>query len=448
MTGLKRDMVRLGEQRTKIKGRITEKSGSLEKLTATRNFNSNSPKQVKELLTILGCGDLESSDEKNLKKAILRHPLNSRILNQILDIRGDRKLVSTYLRSDEDITATSKRGAKEYNERILYALNPHGTDTGRLASREHHFWCGLRVQNIPRGEDVKRTIKSDPGFLFGECDLEQAESRDTAFISGDAALIRAVSGTHDFHSVNASSFFGVPYASIYSNELKKTLDKSLRDLAKRVNHGANYLMGPDVLIDTMGEDKVLEARRLLNLPRTYSLRQVAEYLLAQFHKTYPALSRTFYPWVVHQVTTTSLLKSQATYIVSPEIESVGYNRLEWYSQVGGWTRHCFGNPSKNKLDKNAYVAHVPQSLNAMTLNKAYMDVFYNVALKYPRDFKLCAQIHDSILFQYRTGHEHLAEEVKKRMEIPVRIVGCDGITREFVVPAANKIGKEYWSELE
>jgi DNA polymerase I-like protein with 3'-5' exonuclease and polymerase domains len=428
MTGVKRDLTRLKEVAAEVTARITSDSASLDKMLGVKNFNTNSPIQMKALLKILGCSDLESTDEKNLKKAALRHPLNSRILSKVLNVRGDRKLLSTYLVE-----------GKELNGRILYALNPHGTDTGRLASREHHFWCGLQIQNIPRGKEVKSTLCADEGFRLCECDLEQAESRDTAYISGDAALQQAVECGKDFHSTNASAFFGVPYDSIYDDTKGKTLDKGLRDLAKRVNHGASYNMGPNVLVDTMGLDKIAEAKRLLKLPRLWTPKQVAEHLLAQFHKTYPNIANVFYKGVVHEVTTTSKLTSRARHHSPFQIPD------------HGWTRYCFGKPHTNKQDLNAYVAHPPQSLNAMTLNKAFLSVFYDLAFN--PNFKLCAQIHDSILFQVREGHEYLIEEVKKRMEIPVTITGYDNVTRTFTVPAAAKAGKDgkgakYWSDTE
>ena len=82
-----------------------------------------------------------------------------------------------------------------------------------------------------------------------------------------------------------------------------------------------------------------------------------------------------------------------------------------------------------------------------------MEVFYKIALPNPNDFKLCAQIHDSILFQYRIGREDLAEKVKELMEIPVRLIDVSGKERKFTVPAALKNGKAgvsatYWSETE
>jgi hypothetical protein len=397
-------------------------------------------------MTVLGCGDIaaESSDEKHIEKAKFRHPLNVRILDKVLTIRGLRKLISTYLVEGKELYGTA---------RILYALNPHATDTGRLASREHHFWCGLQIQNIPRGKEVKSTVVADENFLIAEVDLEQAESRDTAYISGDEALISAVSSERDFHSTNASAFFGREYNTIYDDEKRKTIDKALRDLAKRVNHGANYLMGAAVLVDTMGLVNIYFAQAALKLSKFLQPKQIAEDLLARFHRTYTKLSRVFYPGVVHEVTTTRMLHSTASWIAKESSEL--YNPELWYEQTGGWTRYCFGNPDKNKSDLNAYVAHVPQSLNAMTLNKAFMHVFYTIALHpvHRKNFKLCAQIHDSILFQFRVGHEYLATQVKNCMEIPLRIKAYDGITREFVVPAAIKAGPDgkgakYWSETE
>lgn len=436
MTGIARDMDEMSVAYKEQKEIIDKESDSLNKILDCE-FNVNSPKQMKQLLVILGCKDLESADEKNLSKASARHPLNALVISKIIKVRKARKLLSTYLTAGKEFSAWDARSTA--SPRILYSLNPHGTDTGRLASKEHHFWCGLQVQNIPRGDSVKRTLRADLGYTISECDLEQAESRDTAHVAGDENLITAVSGDRDFHSVNASAFFGVPYENIYDQERGKTIDKALRDLAKRVNHGANYLMGANVLVETMGLIKIYEAQRLLNLPRLWIPKQVAEFLLGKFHETYPKLSRVFYPSVTAEVTKARLLKSRAIHDAS------------YQASTKGWTRYCFGNPDKNKRDLNAYVAHVPQSLNAMTLNKAFMLVFYDLAFR--DDFKLLAQIHDSILFQTKIGSEFLIDEVKKRMEIPVTIEGYDGVTRTFTVPAAAKAGKDglgatRWSETE
>jgi len=459
LTGIKRDTSKLVESRAQVDKGIEAETVKLRKMIPPApNFNPGSPVQVKLLLAALGCKDIESSNEKDLAKAALRHPINQRIINVILEIRGLRKLASTYLRLPSDAKQTGihagEGGAKEFRERVLYALNPHGTDTGRLASKEHHFWCGLQIQNIPRGKEVKQTICSDTGFYLGECDLEQAESRDTANISGDEALISAVSGDRDFHSVNASAFFGVPYAEIYDDSTSKTKDKKLRDLAKRVNHGANYNMGPGVLIDTMGLDKIWEAKRLLKL--SYSdPKDIAAHLLATFHKTYPSIRRDYYASVINEIGTTRKLVSRAFHHTRFNLSAKLGNEASAansYIDEGDWTRYCFGSPDKNKSDLNSYVAHCPQSLNARTLNEAFLDVFYKIALPNPKTFRLHAQIHDSILFSYAPGSEH-PEEVRAAMEIPVTVRDVSGTYRTFTVPAALKVGSpnkpaKYWSETE
>lgn len=418
MTGIARDMDRLKEAFAIQQEYIAKESASLSTMLGVKNFNVASPKQMKQLLEVLGCKDLKSTDEKNLKKAMFRHPLNARILDKALAIRKARKLLSTYLTEGKELGDTG---------RMLYALNPHGTDTSRLASKSHHFWCGVNIQNIPRGPKVKSTYKADPGFKLCEVDLEQAESRDTAYISGDLNLIEAVENSPDFHSYNASNFFGVPFKEIYDALKGVVLNKPLRQLAKPVNHGANYNMGAYTLIDTMGLEKIYLAKSLLGLDRFWGPVQVAEYLLEQFHKTYPSIREVFYKGVVEEILRSNMLTHHL----------VGEK---------GLTRYCFGNPVKNKSDLNAYIAHPPQSLNARTLNKAWLSVFLEVALPNPKDFKLIAQVHDSILFQHRIGREDLIEQVKVRMEIPVTVRAYDGQVRTFTVPADASASGDYWSE--
>lgn len=467
MTGIARDMDVLAAANEAVNELIRKDYSSLNAMLGVKaplTFNTNSNPQNVRLRKVLGCEDITSSDETHLKKIASRHPINRRIVNKILDIRGNRKLQSTYLTVPTPavlrlgMAKKDIKEGKELNGRILYSLIPHATDTARLASREHHFWCGLQIQNIPRGKEVKVTLVADPEFRIAEADLKQAETRDTAYVSGDANLIAAVNSPRDFHAVNASAFFGMAYELIFDDATGKTLDKAIRDLSKRTNHGANYLMGWQVLIDTMGEDKVWEAKRILCLPRSYGLREVAEHLLMVFHQTYPTLSSSYYPAVVHEVMTTKMLVSH-TNIRRPEVygtEPVYNTKSEWELEpLEGWTRYCFGNPKKNKLDKNSYVAHVSQSLNAIVLNEAFMQVFYQIAIHpvHSKHFKLCAQVHDSILFQFRVGHEYLMEMVQKLMQVPVRCLAYDGVVREFTVPAdiksgEDKMGALRWSETE
>lgn len=431
MTGVKFDLILREKAEKETQEEIDSLQSSLNAMLGVE-ANVNSPVQMKTLLRILGEKDVTSADSKSLAKAMYNHPLNARILTLVESIRKKRKLVSTYLTK-----------GKDFNGRILYALNPHGTDTARLASKEHHFWCGMQIQNIPRGKNVKRLFIADPGFELFECDLEQAESRDTAFISGCVSLIEAVSGTRDFHSVNTSAFFGVPYESIYDDATGKQLNKELRDLGKRVNHGANYNMGARVLVETMGLEKIYSAAQLLKLPRNWNAVQIAEFLLGRFHATYPEITKLYYEAVKREIVLTKMISQKAIHAKRQEGKWITPTSDEWNC----WTRYCFSDPTKSKMALNAYVAHSPQGLNAITLNKAFITTYNEISLVEKKDFMMFAQIHDSIFGQVREGRHDLVEKVVEIMQVPVRVKGADGIVRVFTVPSAAKSGGKRWSEL-
>lgn len=475
-TGLIRDSARHLQARKEIDQEAEACLSWLQKVLGLPGFNPNSYIQVRDVLTLLTGKKHEESDEVYLKKISFLHPLNDLILGKILQYRGLIKQRGTYLRVDEDAKKNGEGGAKEYRGHILYALNPHGTETGRNSCKESAFWCGFQIQNIPRDGPVKSTIRATEGFYLAESDLEQAESRDTAFISGDQTLIDAVSSGQDFHSFNASKFFGVPYESIYSDHLKKALDKPLRQLAKPINHGANYNMGPGVMADTVGLKNVWEIAARLKLSFKNPL-EITEAALTTFHLTYKTLRGivdfkspkvaahfklppkpgyklfapgSWYSKIAMEVKMTGLLVSRA-------FHHTPFNLQKWkpeeYIKEGDWTRRCFGDPENNKPDLNAYAAHPPQSLNARTLNEAFLQVFYEIALPNPDTFRLHAQIHDSILFSYKAGREKHIESVRHLMEIPVTVRCVHGTFRTFTVPAAVKAGKPgkpatYWDETE
>ena len=426
MTGIRVDKQEIAQLNLKLTEENSHRLSRIQTMVGNFNYNPNSSQQTVRLFEILGCGSIKSSDRINTDKVAAAHPLNKRILKEISSYKEDVKMAGTYLQE-----------SKVWAGRMFYTLNPHGTDTGRLASKESAYWCGMQIQNIPRDKKTfsfKSIFKADPGFYFGEADGEQAEARTTAYITGDTGLIHAVEDMeHDYHGSNASKFFGIPYEQIvnsyYDDEtskwVHKTIDTALRDLAKRTNHGANYNMGPSVMLDTMGIENVIRARKLLKLPASWPLLKVTTYLLEQFAKTYPIVKGAYQNAIKANVSTTKLL--------------VG---------ATGWTRYCFGHPNSNKLDLNSYVAHGPQSLNAMIMNQAWIKVYNNVWRKNPKDFRLLAQIHDSIFFQYRIGREDLAYQVKKEMEIPIKVSDIFRIERTLVVPIALKGNSDCWATLK
>jgi hypothetical protein len=395
---------------------IAKKSDGTDKII---NFNPNSPKQVLQLYKLLGCGHLGSTDKAATLKARAAHPLNDRVIGAVADWKSNARIISNYLQE-----------YKLWTGRLFYKLDPAGTDTGRLASKASSFWCGFQIQNIPRDDSVKQCLIADNGWLLGEGDYAQSEARCVGYMSGETKLIELVESPNDYHAWNAAEFFGTPYEQIYRNATPdsdgKTLNKPLRDLSKRTNHGANYNMGPGVMLDTMGPKYVAEAKRLLKLPPKLALKEVCRLLLEKYDRTYPRVRKDWYASIVKSITISGML-------VSPL----------------GWTRRFFGKPHENKQHLNAAVAHGPQNLSVGIINKCFYSIWRRQIYGDLRGkFRIKAQIHDSILFQYRSSCPEVPGLVREGMRQAITVTDTFGITRTMVIPPDMNSGTKRWSEMK
>lgn len=86
--------------------------------------------------------------------------------------------------------------------RLYYNLLLHGTTTGRPAGRNPN------MLNIPRGPMIRSQYKAAPGNIFVEVDLNQAELRCLAILSGDETLIDIYTKNEiSIHDVTTDAFF-------------------------------------------------------------------------------------------------------------------------------------------------------------------------------------------------------------------------------------------------
>jgi len=120
-----------------------------------------------------------------------------------------------------------------------------------------------------------------------------------------------------------------------------------------------------------------------------------------------------------------------------------------YTSQLGWTRFFFGEPWKDghKMELNSAVAHPPQNLNVSIINESFL-LLYEFEKKTAGQFKLLAQIHDSIPFQYAIGRLDLAQEAARIMERPYTITDCKGKKRQMLIPIKLKAEATRWSELK
>ena len=385
---------------------IEENRKFLQDIVGNKNFNPGSWQQMRAVLSIINSNPrlkIDASDKKMLEKVGSQNAFNQLICTAAQDYKTASKLVSSYL------------NAELLNDRFLYTLAPSGTDTSRFASHGSVFWTGNSIQTIPRGSIIKSMYIADAGYYLAEPDAEQADARGVAYLSGDENLIATVEDERDYHRVNAEKFFGILYEQITD---------AIRNISKNVNHGTNFNMGAGVLLVTMGVKNVIKAQKLLGLDPRWPLLKVTQYLLDVYHTSYPDIKGKYYPWIVNQI--------QATHkIVGPT----------------GLTRFFFGRPWENKPDLNAAIAHTAQSLTGQIINQGFLRL-YEFEKRTNGDFKLLAQIHDSIPFQYRIGRLDLACEATRLMEIPTKVTDCQGKTRMMTIPIALKAEGTRWSELK
>jgi len=426
LEGVKADGNKRAELITKYIADFTATDNRLRKWFGD-GFNPRSPTQVLKLIHFYGSSDISSTDESDIRKFSLRHPLNARFAGEILKSRETSKIISTYLKPTDFSVSAKSNSKRRYllkHGRIFYSLNPDGTDTGRLACSEGSSWTGNQIQNTP--EAVKEMYIPDEGFEMFELDNTTSESFCAGYLSGDKNLLETLTSGKDFHAVNASRFFGIPYEQIVEmvDGIKKVLNKEIRNLSKRTNHGATYNMGAMVLLTTMGEENVDKAKKLLNLPSKWNRIEVCEYLLQCFDTAYPTVRSDWYSYLKVVVTTTRMLTSPL-----------------------GWTRYFFGNPGRNKHDLNALVAHGPQNLSVGIINDGLKDIFWKVQVPNYRDFRLKAQIHDSIFGQNRIGRRDLVWRARELMIRPTPVKDIHGIERIMTIPVAAKFGPN-WGELK
>lgn len=190
-------------------------------------FNISSPKQLGDILFIrLKLDDKAKktktkqfvTNEEVLQRLTDRHP----IVEKVLEYRGLRKLLSTYV---EALPALVNRRTN----RIHTSYNQAVAATGRLSSNNPN------LQNIPvrdeRGRELRKAFIPAEGMVFLSADYSQIELRLMAHLSQDATMINDFLSGEDIHSATASKIFGVAPSEV---------TREMRAKAKTANFGIIY----------------------------------------------------------------------------------------------------------------------------------------------------------------------------------------------------------------
>jgi DNA polymerase-1 len=154
----------------------------------------------------------------------------------VLRYRTLSKLKSTYLDAlVKMVDPSTGRLHTSYNQTV--------TATGRLSSSNPN------LQNIPirgeEGREIRKGFVAEDGRYLVSADYSQVELRVFAHYSRDEAFMEAFRREEDIHSLTASEVFGVE---------KGQVNPGMRRIAKAINFGIIYGMGPRKLSDELGID--------------------------------------------------------------------------------------------------------------------------------------------------------------------------------------------------
>ena len=228
MAGVRIDTGALAVYAVELNRKLGELEAAIRTEAGEPNLNINSARQLGEVLfakmriaekpkmtrTKQFC-----TDEDYLQSFARKH----RIVDLILEYRGVKKLLSTYVEAlPQLVNRTTGRIHTSFNQAV--------TATGRLSSTNPN------LQNIPVRDDMGRRIRkafipSDDDHLLLSADYSQVELRLMAHLSGDESLISAFEHGEDIHTATAARLFNKPLGEVTPEE---------RHRAKTANFGIIY----------------------------------------------------------------------------------------------------------------------------------------------------------------------------------------------------------------
>lgn len=354
---------------SKLSVQLTQRMKELEAEAYTlagQEFNISSPMQVGEVLFDKLQIDPKakktkrgtySTTEEILEKYASKHP----IVNIILEIRGLRKLLTTYINA-LPLLVNPKTG------KIHTTLNQTVTATGRISSTNPN------LQNIPvrtdDGREIRRAFVADPGCVMLSADYSQIELRILACLSGDEGMIDAFLSGADFHTATA--------AKIYKEDVKDVTQDQRRK-AKTANFGIVYGISAFGLSERLG------------IPRAE-----AKSLIETYFETYPGVNEYLRKSVevAQEKGYVTTLMGRKRYL--PDINSRN-------AVVRGYA------------ERNAVNAPI-QGSAADIIKRAMIDIYADMQASNLRS-KMIMQIHDELIFNvYPDELEVLKNIVETRMK--------------------------------
>ena len=225
--GVKIDVGSLREFADGLRRQMVAKEAEVREIAGVPSLNVSSPKQIGEVLFEKMKLDPKAkkpksgswpTDEQTLQELADRSP----IIDAILDYRGTRKLLSTYIEPFPGYIRSDGRVHTTFNQAL--------TSTGRLSSSNPN------LQNIPvrteQGREIRKAfVAGEEGSVMMSADYSQIELRIMAHLCGDEHMCKAFNEGADVHSATAAKIFKVDPSEVTAEQ---------RRIAKTANFGIMY----------------------------------------------------------------------------------------------------------------------------------------------------------------------------------------------------------------
>lgn len=333
---------------------------------ANETFNISSPKQVGDILF----GKLRLVEKPKKTKTgqfvtseeVLESLRNKHeIVGKILDYRGLKKLLSTYIDALPQLI-------NPQTGRIHTSFNQAVTATGRLSSSNPN------LQNIPiREEDGKKIREAfipDDDCEFFSADYSQIELRIMAHLSGDANMIEAFNSGHDIHAATAAKIYKVPIEEVTPDMRRK---------AKTANFGIIYGISVFGLAERMNVD-----------------RKEAKELIDGYFATYPQIKS-------YMDKSIELARNQGY------VETI-FHRKRYLPDINSRNATVRGYAERNAIN-------APIQGSAADIIKVAMSRIHQQFVSYNLKAKMILQVHDELNFSVPKEEKAIVEKIViKEME--------------------------------
>ena len=373
-----------------------------EGLGITTPFNPQSPKQVKWLF-------YEFFNFKVIRKrnsnGIMAPAADRETLETLAEYFIAQPFVALILAiRDQAKSEGFMRTKTDPDGRLRCSLNLAGTNTGRLSSSFSDMGTGTNLQNVDN--NLRYMFTADPGKIFVNIDLEQADSRNVGALCWNY-----------FYDTHGAEFAGSYLDACESGDLHTTVCRmgwthlgwdpddrsgwrsiadqiayrtySYRDMAKKLGHGTNYYGQPP----TMSKHSKIPVAQI-----------------AEFQDNYFGAFPCIPAW--HDETI-RLLRTQ------------GY-----LTHLFGRRRYFFGRHNEQSV-LNAAIAYCPQGMTGEEINHGML------ALWHDPEMELIIQVHDSILFQVDVNKvNELVPRALDLLKVTIPLKGG----RDFSVPLEAETG--------